>query len=552
MTISRWRLATGGLVLAALTACGGGNDAPPTSDISTPVITPTVSNLSPVGGFAISATGLAAAFDATASRDADGSVASYQWNFGDGSPVQTVSTATTTHVFAAAGTYTVNLVVLDAQGAASSVVSHNITVAALPAVNQPPVAVFVPAVNNLSVGVNASQSTDPDGTVTGYAWNFGENASASNTASGVSAAHTYAAAGSYTVTLTVTDNAGATAVSQQQVTVNVPPNVSPVASFVAVPNALLVAFDGAASADSDGSIASYAWNFGEPTSGAANTAVSATSSTATHAYAAAGSYTATLTVTDNQGATGIKLVNVTVSPPAAVATGKLNDTGITASQCYQAGSNVLLSCTSAAAIGLNSAQDGMQGRDAAAATNSATDGKLGFSFTKIGANGETLPASATAWNCVKDNVTGMMWEVKTSDGGLRDGAKTYTNVDSTAADQWGTGINPTQAQIDAASNSVGFKNAVNTVGLCGATDWRLPTADELQGIVDYGVAYPGPTINATWFPNTYGGPFWSSSPYVGSPYYAWIVSFKGGFVGGSFGGLNRDFSYSARLVRAGQ
>jgi trimeric autotransporter adhesin len=281
------------------------------------------------------------------------------------------------------------------------------------------------------VGVNASQSNDPDGTVTGYAWNFGEPVSASNIASGVSAAHTYAAAGSYTVTLTVTDNAGASAVSQQQVTINVPPNVSPVASFVAVPNALLVAFNGAASVDSDGSIASYAWNFGEPTSGAANTAVSATSSTATHAYAAAGSYTATLTVTDNQGATGIKLVNVTVSPPAAVATGKLNDTGITAGQCYQAGSDVLLSCTSAAATGLNPAQDGMQGRDVVAATNSAADGKLGFSFTKIGASGETLPASATAWSCVKDNVTGMMWEVKTADGGLRDWTKRYTHYDST-------------------------------------------------------------------------------------------------------------------------
>ena len=461
--------------------------------------------------------------------------------------MQTVGSSST-HVFAATGTYTVNLVVLDAQGAASSVVSHNITVAALPPVNQPPVAVFVPAVNNLSVGVNASQSTDPDGTVTGYAWNFGEPASASNTASGVSAAHTYAAAGSYTVILTVTDNQGASAVSQQQVTVNVPPNVSPLASFVAVPNALLVAFNGAASADSDGSIASYAWNFGEPTSGAANTTTSATSSTTTHAYAAAGSYSVTLTVTDNQGATGVKLLNMTVSPPVAVATGKLNDTGITASQCYQAGSDVLLSCTSAAATGLNPAQDGMLGRDVAPATNSAADGKLGLSYTKIGASGETLPASASAWSCVKDNVTGLMWEVKTNDGGLRDWTKTYGHYDSTTSLQINGTAAPTQAQIDAATNSVGFKNAVNTAGLCGATDWRLPTPDELQGIVDYGVAYPGPTIDATWFLNTPGNAFWSSSPYVGDAYSAWGVSFGYGNVGGD----GRDVSVYVRLVRAGQ
>jgi hypothetical protein len=212
---------------------------------------------------------------------------------------------------------------------------------------------------------------------------------------------------------------------------------------------------------------------------------------------------------------------------------------------------VLLSCTSAAATSLNPAQDGMQGRDVAPATNSATDGKLGFSFTKIGAAGETLPASATAWSCVQDNVTGMVWEVKTTDGGLRDWTKTYTNYDSTASAQFYNGtayVNPTQVQIDAATNSVGFKNAVNAVGLCGANDWRLPTPDELQGLVDYGVAYPGPTIDATWFPNTQGNAFWSSSPYVGNAYFAWFVVFYDGGVGYTV----RYYSYYVRLVRAGQ
>ena len=547
-----WRVAAGGLVLAALVACDGGNDAPPPSDISAPVVTPTVSNLIPIGSFTSSATGLTATFNASASNDADGSVTTYQWNFGDGSPVQTTSTSTTTHVFAAAGTYTVNLVVLDAQSATSSVVSNNITVAPLPQ-NQPPVAVFVPAVNNLSAGVNASQSTDPDGTITSYAWNFGEPASASNSASGVSAAHTYAAAGSYTVTLTVTDNAGATAASQQQVTVNVPANVSPMASFAAVPNALLVAFDGAASLDADGSIASYAWNFGEPSSGAANTAVSATSSTATHAYAAAGSFTATLTVTDNQGATGIKQLSVTVSPPAAVATGKLNDTGITASQCYQAGSNVLLSCTSAAATGLNNAQDGMQGRDVATATNSPIDGTLGFSFIKIGAAGEVLPVSATSWSCVKDNVTGLTWEIKTNDGGLHDARKTYTNYNSTLSAQVSDTsngtlkfINATQGQLDAVNNSIGFAAAVNKAGLCGSSDWRLPTDKELMSLVNYGKNFP-PQIDVTWFPDTNFDPYWTSSSLVRVPAYAWVVDFYNGAVYSNYRFIG---FYNVRLVRA--
>lgn len=114
------------------------------------------------------------------------------------------------------------------------------------------------------------------------------------------------------------------------------------------------------------------------------------------------------------------------------------------------------------------------------------------SFIKIGSRGETLPASATSWACVKDKVTGLMWEIKTADGGLRDKKQTYTNVDSTLHDQWRTGTKPTTAEINARTNALGFKNAVNAQNLCGAKDWRLPTADEMQSLVDYGIAPPRP------------------------------------------------------------
>jgi PKD repeat protein len=319
---------------------------------------------------------------------------------------------------------------------------------------------------------------------------------------------------------------------------------------VFTPDGLSLGVSASASSDPDGTITSYSWNFGEPGS-ASNTA---SGITATHTFAAAGSYVVTLLATDNQGGPAInqQTVTITTGVPIPVATGKLNDTGITASQCYSAGTNTLSLCSSPAALALNPAQDGMQGRDVAAASNSATDGKLGFSFTKIGSAGETLPASATSWSCVKDNVTGMVWEVKTKDGGLRDWTKTDTHYDSTTSAQvynftTGATSNPTQAQIDAATNSVGFKNAVNAIGLCGATDWRLPTADELQGLVDYGVAYPGPTIDATWFPNTQGNAFWSSSPYVGYANVAWFVSFGSGYV--DYDGRGAGY---VRLVRAGQ
>jgi len=232
-------------------------------------------------------------------------------------------------------------------------------------------------------------------------------------------------------------------------------------------------------------------------------------------------------------------------PPPPVTPGTLNDTGITASQCYQAGSDILVACDSPAALALNSAQDGMVGRDANAASNSTTDGKLGFSFAAVPASG------IDPGGCVQDNVTGLMWEVKTADGGLRDWNKTYTNYDSITSAQKNDGVNfvaPTQAEIDAASNSIGFKNSVNTIGMCGFNDWRLPTADELQSIVDYGVAYPGPTIDATWFPNSQGYSFWSSSPGVGNSSNAWVVI----FLNGNVYVINRYVSVHVRLVRAGQ
>lgn len=107
-------------VMSALAACGGGDDA------ADPAI-----NQAPTANFSASATSLLASFDASASSDADGSISSYRWSFGDGT-VRTTSSPTTSHVFAASGTHTVNLVVLDAEGAASSVHSRNLSVAPPP------------------------------------------------------------------------------------------------------------------------------------------------------------------------------------------------------------------------------------------------------------------------------------------------------------------------------------------------------------------------------------------------------------------------------------
>ncbi|MBG0737866.1 PKD domain-containing protein [Paeniglutamicibacter antarcticus] len=287
----------------AASTTGGTPGLANTADTAPPV------NVAPVAAFTSSVNALSASMDGSGSKDPDGTISSYAWNFGDGS---TGSGVSANHTYAAAGSYTVTLTVTDNAGAKGTV-NHQVTVASTPPpVNVAPVAAFTSSVNALSASMDGSASKDPDGTISSYAWNFGDG----STGTGLSANHTYAAAGSYTVTLTVTDNAGAKGTVNHQVTVaSTPPpvNVAPVAAFTSSVNALSASMDGSASKDPDGTISSYAWNFGD---GSTGTGVSAS-----HSYATAGTYTVTLNVTDNGGATGTVNHPVTVTggpPPVAV------------------------------------------------------------------------------------------------------------------------------------------------------------------------------------------------------------------------------------------
>lgn len=110
--------------------------------------------------------------------------------------------------------HTYTLTVTDPDGNTISRVGNRVVIAG-GGTNQPPTAAFSAGVNGLTVNVNGSASTDPDGSIASYAWTFGDG----GTATGVTAAHTYAAAGTYTVTLTVTDNQGATNSTSTSVTV---------------------------------------------------------------------------------------------------------------------------------------------------------------------------------------------------------------------------------------------------------------------------------------------------------------------------------------------
>ena len=274
------------------------------------------SNNPPTSAFSASPTDgdapLSVGFDATASSDFDGHVASYNWDFGDGG---TGSGATISHTYSSPGTYTAALTVTDDDGATAT--STRTIHVAQP--NAPPAASFTATPTSgtvpLNVAFDATGSIDGDGSIVSYAWTFGDG----NAAIGSAPSHSYTAAGTYTVTLTVTDDDGATAQSTSTITATDPENVAPTASFTATPDSgtapLEVAFNAGASADSDGEVSSYEWSFGD---GNAASGVAPS-----HTFTTAGTYTVTLTVTDDDGATDTAQTTIGVAkagntPPTAV------------------------------------------------------------------------------------------------------------------------------------------------------------------------------------------------------------------------------------------
>lgn len=165
---------------------------------------------------------------------------------------------------------------------------------ATPAVVQP----------NQNVTFSGAGSFDPDGgALVDYSWAFSD----ASTGSGSSLVKSFPIAGSYTATLTVTDDES----NQSSTTVSVTVNAPPVAAISVSPGTsgnapMAVTFSGTDSSDAEGPIASYSWSFGDGSSG--------TGATVSKTYTVAGTYTAILTVTDGNGATDTESVVLNVSP----------------------------------------------------------------------------------------------------------------------------------------------------------------------------------------------------------------------------------------------
>lgn len=209
------------------------------------------------------------------------------------------------------GTYTLYVAGMSSdgtlqQGDGTTLATATITVGG--AANQPPVAVISgpsTGVAGATLSFDGSNSSDPDGTIGNYAWDFG------NGSAGAGAIVTNVfQAGNYTVRLTVTDNLGATNTASSTITIATPGNLPPIANAGGPYNAIVgvpLTVSGAASSDPDGTITSYLWDFGNGITHAA--------ATAEHTYTAAGTYSATLTVTDNSGLTATQQVTIVVTAP---------------------------------------------------------------------------------------------------------------------------------------------------------------------------------------------------------------------------------------------
>ena len=276
-----------------------------------------VSNNPPAPGFRSAQTSFAPTlkvqFTDTSSDD-EGPIVAWNWKFGD---AQTADVQNPEHIYASAGKYLVMLTVTDSGGLQASG-SKEITV--LPSGNNPPIANFSYSQQNRKLVIDFTDtSTDSDGAITTWNWDFGDNSF--DTIQNPS--HSYLSAGNYQVSVTVTDNGGKTTSITKNVVVNPLVNQSPIISNVTGIQTSFKPLVGKfteVSSDPDGFITNWDWNFGD---GSAFSTTDSTLKNPTHTYLFPGIYTVSLTVTDDglpdgtNKKTTTSSIQFTVSPPPA-------------------------------------------------------------------------------------------------------------------------------------------------------------------------------------------------------------------------------------------
>lgn len=230
--------------------------------------------------------------------DSDGTILFYNWTFDDGSYLNTTSKTNPTHIYNESDDYTVILNITDDDGFIDRY-TQTISVTFTPQAN------FTFNISNPSTSDTITftdTSTDSDGSIVSYNWSFGDGSNSYNQ----NPTHSYSDDGSYNITLNVTDNDGATNITTKQITVS---NTAPTANFTFSPqnasDTQTITFTDN-SIDPDGTISNCTWTFGDGTT-------SYSLNSTTHQYDDNGTYTVTLNVTDDDGATDEYSINIMVS-----------------------------------------------------------------------------------------------------------------------------------------------------------------------------------------------------------------------------------------------
>ena len=205
---------------------------------------------------------------------------------------------------------------------------------------------------------------------------------------------------------------------------------------------------------------------------------------------------------------------------ANCALGQVGDTGITA--C--AGGDG--TCPASGLPG----QDADLGRDALARDGvllKLGDGPAGFDYTKLDENGDDLPDDAQSWTCVRDNFTGLVWEVKVdnpTDVSHHEHTFTWYEPDM-SRDGGQPGVIDGGSCSAGSCDTAGLVFALNDAVFCGARSWRTPTREELLGLVHAGRS--NPALPTEVFPLGQGS-YWSGTPSSGDAAAAWRIEFVDG------------------------
>ncbi len=258
-----------------------------------------------------------------------------------------------------------------------------------------------------------------------------------------------------------------------------------------------------------------------------------------------------------------------ISPITQLQATGLTDTG--QDQCYNGSAMVACDAISAGDSADYPAQDGRFGRDAAAAAGQLSKtggGEAGFDYTKVCNSGElagsgacpanpALGSASTEWGCTKDNVTGLIWEVKINDAThLRHKEWSYTWFSTDSTTNGGNAGTP-----DGGDNCLDITRCdtkkfiadVNSAGLCGNSDWRMPYINELHTLTHYGKPYTSGSFDKGYFPNTNTQPgalYWSATSLAILDPSKWAWAWRGPSEG--LGRSGKSTAYSVRLVRGGQ